>query len=102
MFKIQDIKPILILQYEELTADKMYSKVKGYIDNFADYFTDDESYIPPRKYFWYIVSTLNQELTEKFIDHSMKERNNQKETQECKLEISEEKMKKINKKHFLL
>ena len=24
----------------ELTADKMYSKVKGYIENFADYFPD--------------------------------------------------------------
>ena len=52
MFKLQDIKPILVPQYEELTADKMYSKVKGYIENFADYFPDyDESYIPPRKYF---------------------------------------------------
>ena len=26
----QDIKPILVPQYEELTVDKMYSKVKGY------------------------------------------------------------------------
>ena len=53
MFKLQDIKPILVPQYEELTADNMYSKVKGYIDNFTDYFPDyDESYITPRKYFW--------------------------------------------------
>ena len=52
MFKLQDIKPILVPQYEELTADKMYSKVKRYIDNFADYFPDyDESYIPPRNTF---------------------------------------------------
>ena len=101
MFKLQDIKPILVPQYEELTADKMYSKVKGYIDNFSDYFPDyDESYIPPRKYFWDIFSTLNQELAEKFIDHSIKERNKQKVTQESKIEISEEIMNQINKKHF--
>ena len=101
MFKLQNIKPILVPQYEELTADKMYSKVKGYIENFADYFSDyDESYIPPRKYFWDIFSTLNQELAEKFIDHSIKERNKQKVTQESKIEISEEIMNQINKKHF--
>ena len=91
----------MVPQYEELTADKMYSKVKGYIENFADYFPDyDESYIPPRKYFWDIFSTLNQELAEKFIDHSIKERNKQKVTQESKIEISEEIMNQINKKYF--
>ena len=60
MFKMQDIKPILIPQYKELTVDKMYSKVKEYIKNFADYFPDYyEDYIPPRKYFWDVFSTLN-------------------------------------------
>ena len=98
---MQDIKPILAPQYEKLSADKMYSKVKGYIDNFADYFPDyDESYIPPRKYFWDIFSTLNQELAEKFIDHSIKERNKQKVTQESKIEISEEIINYINKNIF--
>ena len=95
------IKSILALQYDELTAGKMYSKVKGYIDNFIDYFSDnDESYISPRKYFWDIFSTLNQELAEKFIDHSIKERNKQKVSQDSKIEISEEKMNKINKNYF--
>ena len=103
MFKLQDIKPILVPQYEELTADKMYSKLKGYIENFADYFHDyDESYIPPRKYFWDIFSTLNQELAEKFIDHSIKERNKQKVTQESKIEISEEIMNQNQQETFLL
>ena len=93
------IKPILVPQYEELTADKMYTKVKGYIENFADYFLDyEEGYIPPRKYFWDIFSTLNQELAEKFIDHSIKERNKQKVTQESKIEILEETRNQINKK----
>ena len=54
----------------------------------------------PRKYFWDIFSTLNQELAEKFIDHAIKERNKQKVTQESKIEISAEIMDQINKKHF--
>ena len=79
----------------------MYAKVKGYIENLADYFPDyDESYIPPRKCFWDIFSTLNQQLAEKFIDHSIKERNKQIVTQESKIEISEEIMNQINMKHF--
>ena len=76
----------------------MYSKVKGYIDNFADYFPGyDESYIPPRKYFCNIFSTLYQELTEMFIDNSIKDRNLQKVTQESKIEISEVIINQIKK-----
>ena len=79
----------------------MYPRVKGYIENLADYFPDYEhDYVPPRKYFWDIFSTLNQELAEKFIDHAIKERNKQKVTQESKIEISAEIMDQINKKHF--
>ena len=79
----------------------MYPRVKGYIENLADYFPDYEhDYVPPRKYFWDIFSTLNQELAEKFIDHAIKERNKQKVTQECKIEISAEIKDQINKKHF--
>ena len=95
------MKPILVPQYEELTTDRIYSKVKGYIVNLADYFPEyDSTYIPPRKYFWNIFSTLNQKFAEKFIDHSIKERNKQKVTQESRREISADIMKQINKKHF--
>ena len=71
--------------------------LKIYFEYFPDYGND---YVPPRKYFWDIFSTLNQELTEKFIDHVIKERNKQKVTQESKIEISAEIMDQINKKHF--
>ena len=79
MFKLKGVKPILDTQYEELTADKMYSKVKGYIDNFSDYFSDyDESYISPRKYFWDIFSTLNQEIAESLLIILLKRETNRK------------------------
>ena len=101
VFKLQEIKPILVPQYEELTADKIYPKVKGYIENLADYFPEyDFTYIPPRKCFWDIFSTLNQKLAGKFIDHSIKERNKQKVAQESRIEISADIMEQINKKHF--
>ena len=101
VFKLQDINPILVQQYEELTADKIYPKVKGYIENLADNFPEyDSTYIPPRKYFWDIFSTLKQKSAEKFIDHSIKERNKQKVTQESRIEISADIIKQINRKHF--
>ena len=68
-------KAYLVPQYEELIDDKINPKVKGYIENLADYFQEyDSTYIPPRKYFRDIFSTFNQKLAEKFIDHSIKER----------------------------
>ena len=101
VFKRQKIKYILVPQYEELTADKIFPKVKGYFENLADYFPDyDSTYIPSRKYFWNIISTLNQKLVEKFIDHSIKERNKQKVAQESRIDISADIMEQINKKHF--
>ena len=79
----------------------MYPRVKGYIENLAKYFSRLWAWLcSPRKYFWDIFSTLNQELAEKFIDHAIKERNKQKVTQESKIEISSEIMDQINKKHF--
>ena len=62
---------------------------------FHDY---DESYFHLRKYFWDISSTLNQEFDKKFINYSIK--NKQKINQETKIEIPEEIMRQINKKHF--
>ena len=47
-----------------------------------------------------IFSTLNKELADKVFDHSIKERNKQKVTQESKIEISEEIMNQINTIHF--
>ena len=99
VFKLQGIKLILVPQYEELTSDKIYAKVKGYVEKFKDYFSHyDESYIHPREYFWDISSTLNQEFAEKFINYFIK--NKQKINQESKIEISEEIISQINKKYF--
>ena len=66
-----------------------------------DYFPEyDSNYVPAKKYFRNIFSTLNHELAEKFINYSIKERNKQNVTQESKIELSEEIMEQINKQHF--
>ena len=76
---MQGIKPILVPQYEELTSDKMYAKVKGYVEKFKDYFShNDESYIHQREYFCDISLTLNQEFAEKFINYSFKKQTENK------------------------
>ena len=57
----------------------MYAKVKEYIEKFKDYFSDyDESYVHPRKYFWDISSTLNQEFSDKFINYFIKKQTENK------------------------
>ena len=39
----------------------------------ADYFPEyDSTSVPQRMYFWNILSTLDQKLAERFIDHSIK------------------------------
>ena len=79
MFKRKNIKPILVHQYEELTAERMYLKSKNYVPNIVYYFSEyDDNYIPPKKYFWDVFSTTNSDLVIKFIDHSIKQRNKDK------------------------
>ena len=45
----------------------MYSKIKIYVPYIVDYFSEyDNNYIPPKKYFWNVLSTINSDLAEKF------------------------------------
>ena len=95
------MKPILVPQYEEQTAERMYPKSKNYVPNIVDYFPEyDDNYIHPKKYFWDVFSTINIDLAEKFIDHSIKQRNKDKVIQDSKIEISEDILNQINCKHF--
>ena len=101
MFKLQDIKQILVPQYKELTADEMYSKVKDILITLQITFLIIMKAISHQGniFVWYLLNSKSR-VSRKFIDHSIKERNKQKVTQESKIEISEEIMNQINKKHF--
>ena len=79
----------------------MYPKSKSYVPNIVEYFPEyDDNYIPPKKYFWDVFSTVNNNLADKFIDHLIKQRNKDKVTQDSKIEISEEILNQLNSKHF--
>ena len=43
---MHDIKPIQVPQYETYSR-QIYARVKGYIENFVDYFPDYENYYVP-------------------------------------------------------
>ena len=58
----------------------MYTRVKGYIENLADYFPDYEyDYVPQGSILEYILN-FKPGVNREFIDHAIKERNKQKVT----------------------
>ena len=64
-------------QYEELAPKNIYQTIKAYVRDFNRYFADydgNEDYLPPRRFMWDVFATLDYELANEFVDHSMKAR----------------------------
>ena len=64
-------------QYEELAPKNIYSTIKDYVKDFQLYFADYEDtpkYLPPKRFMWDIFATLNYNLANEFVDHSMRAR----------------------------
>ena len=56
----------------------MYKKIKGYYPKIINYFpeySENPEYLPPKKYMWDIFSTKDSSMANKFISHSLKEKN---------------------------
>ena len=56
----------------------MYKKIKGYYPEIIDYFqeySENPTYLPPKKYMWDIFSTKNSSIENNFKSHSLKEWN---------------------------
>ena len=54
----------------------MYIKIKGYYESIIDYFPEyskNLDNIPPKRYLWDIFWTMDSDLANKFIAHSLKE-----------------------------
>ena len=66
----------------------MYPKIKGYYSEIIDYFPEYEEtsgFIPPKKYMWDIFCTRDSNIANRFISHSLKERNQEeKEGENCR------------------
>ena len=102
MFKVKNIQTIIVPQYEELSSEIMYPRIKGYINGFPDYFPDyKDGYVPPRKFMWDIFSTLDDNLAQRFVNYAEKIRSvvNQTENNDT-IEISEDIWNELNSKHF--
>ena len=81
----------------------MYKKIKEYypeiINNFPEY-SENPEYLPPKKYMWDIISTKDSSMANKFISHSLKERNLKNSEEERIVEVSEEVLNQLHSAHY--
>ena len=71
------------------------------IDYFPEYLENPE-YLPPKKYMWDIFSTKDSSMANKFISHSLKERNLKDNEGERTVEVSEYVLNQLHSVHFFL
>ena len=80
----------------------MYEKIKGNFDEFIAYFPEykeNPEYIRPKKFIWDIFWTINSELANRFIAHSLKERNQENKDKNKTIEVSEDALNKLHSVH---
>ena len=81
----------------------MYKKIKGYYPEIINYFpeySENPEYLPPKKYMWDIFSTKDSSMANKFISHSLKERNLKDSEGERTVEVSEEVLNQLHSAHY--
>ena len=81
----------------------MYPKIKGYYPEIIDYFPEYKEasdYIPPKKYMWDIFCTRNSNIANRFISHSLKERNQEEKEGERTVEVSEDVLNQLHAAHY--
>ena len=81
----------------------MYKKIKGYYPEIVDYFPEyqeNPDYLPPKKLMWDIFSTKDSSMANKFISHSLKERNLKDFEGEKTVEVSEDVLNKLHSVHY--
>ena len=81
----------------------MYKKIKGYYPEIVDYFPEyqeNPDYLPPKKFMWDIFSTKDSSMANKFISHSLKERNLKDFEGERTVEVSEDVLNQLHSAHY--
>ena len=81
----------------------MYKKIKGYFPDIIDYFPDykeNPEYMPPKKYKWDIFSMKDSSMTNKFIFHSLNEKNIKDKEGERTVKVSEEVLNQLYSAHY--
>jgi hypothetical protein len=101
VFKTKDIKTIVVPQYEELSSERIYPRAKRYIENLPLYFPDyKDNYVPPRKFFWDIFNTLDNEIAEVFVSYGIEQRAKSDTVPKDEIEIEEDIYKEISNNFF--
>jgi hypothetical protein len=66
--KVEDIQKLNVPKYEELSLNLVYIKALNKFPELEDYFPHyHDKYIPPREFFWGVLSTLYPEVVKKII-----------------------------------
>ena len=77
----------------------MYPKIKGYYPEIIDYFPEYKEasdFIPPKNYMWDIFCTRDSNIANRFISHSLKERNQEEKEGERTVEVSEDVLNQLH------
>ena len=81
----------------------MYIKIKGYYESIIDYFpeySENPEYIPPKRFLWDIFWTMDPDLANKFIAHSLKERNHKDQEGDKTIEVSEDVLNQLHSANY--
>ena len=74
----------------------MYPEI---IDYFSEY-KEASDYIPLKKYMWDIFCSRDSNVTNRFISHSLKERNQEEKKGERTVEVSEDVLNQLHEAHY--
>ena len=81
----------------------MYIKIKGYYESIIDYFPEyskNPEYIPPKRFLWDIFWTMDPDLANKSIAHSLKERNQKDQEGDKTIEVCEDVLNQLYSAHY--
>lgn len=102
-FKLKNLKPIFVPQFEELGPKHIYPKIKSYYPEIADYFPEypeTKDYVPPKKYMWDVFSTFNEDVAQRFIKHAMSQRTAEEGEGDRTVEISQEVLDQLDAANY--
>ena len=74
----------------------MYPKIKKYYPEYEE----TSGFIPPKKYMWDIFSTRDSNIGNRFISHSLKERNQEEKEGDRIVEVSENVLNQLQAAHY--
>ena len=88
-----------------MSAKIIYQKIKGYYPEIVIYFpeySENPEYLSPKRFLWDIFSTKDSNMANKFISHSLKQRNLDDEEGERTVEVSEDVLNQLHGAHYFL